>query len=45
VGARRWPAAAARVPERGVRMGGNVRLVEVLRVLGDVLDSQPGGEG
>jgi hypothetical protein len=41
VGARRWPAATAavgRVPVRGVRTDGKVRLVEVLRVLGDVLD-------
>jgi hypothetical protein len=41
VGARRWPAVAAavgQVPARGVRTGGNVRLAEVLGVLGDVLD-------
>jgi hypothetical protein len=41
VGTRRWPAVAAaagRVPARGVHTGGNVRLVEVLWVLGDVLD-------
>jgi hypothetical protein len=41
VGARRWPAVAAaagRFPVRGVRTGGNVRLAEVLRVLGDALD-------
>jgi hypothetical protein len=41
VGARRWPAVAAaagQVPARGVRTGGNVRLAEVLQVLGDVLD-------
>jgi hypothetical protein len=48
VGARRWPAVAAaagRVPARGLRTDGNVRLVEVLRVLGDVLDELTGGEG
>jgi hypothetical protein len=41
VGARRWPAAAAAagwVPARGVHTDGKVRLVEGLRVLGDVLD-------
>jgi hypothetical protein len=48
VSARRWlavAAAAGRVPARGVRMDGNVRLVEVLRVLGGVLDQLTGGEG
>jgi hypothetical protein len=48
VGARRWPvaaAAAARVPARGGRTDGKVRLGKVLRVLGNTLGRLAGGEG